>query len=485
MWSALLQIETGPAVSRRTGLRQAVVAAIAEGRLAPGQRLPPSRMLAAELGIGRNTVVAVYDALIENGLLAAVPRQGIHVSPDAVSRTRRALRRPAAALDWSTQLARRPTRQRNIVKTPDWQSHPFPFVYGQVDPLLFPLPAWRSLSRAALGRAAVNWWAADHATADDPQLLDAIRRHVLAPRGILVRADEVLVTLGTQHGLYLLAALLARAGTVFGVEDPGYPDARNIAEINGAQVRPLAVDEAGLRPDGRLDGVQVLVVTPGHHCPTMVTMPEARRRALLGWSVAADAVVIEDDYEADACIGSTPPLFSLDPGGRVVHLGSFSKVLAPGLRLGFMVGPAPLIEEARALRRLMHRSVPLNNQRAAALFLAEGHYGALLRRLSAALQRRRDAALTELDRRMPDFPRSAAESGSALWLRCPPGLPGPALFAAASRRGVLVEPGEVFFATPGAGRDFFRLGLSSIPQERIPAGIAALADAAAEVVRQG
>lgn len=462
-------------------LRQAVVAAISDGRLRGGQRLPPSRHLARDLGLGRNTVTAALDALVEAGVLQATARQGLFVAPDHASIPPSGPAPPA--LDWAARLVVQPSRQRNIAKPEDWQRYPFPFVHGQVDPDLFPLPTWRSLSRAALGRGAVNWWAADHATADDPQLLDAICRHVLPRRGLHPRPDEVLVTLGAQNGLYLLMSLLARPTTVIGIEDPGYPDARNIAELAGARLRRLSIDAEGVRIGRQLSGVGLLVVTPAHQCPTMVTMPLERRRALLDWAARNDAIIVEDDYDGDEAWRAElpPPLMALDTAGHVVHLGSFSKVLAPGLRLGFLVGPAPLVAEARALRRLMHRSVPLNNQRAAALFLAEGHYGALARRLGQALRARRELAVRALDRRLPGFLRSPATTGSALWLRCPDGLPGPALLAAARARGVLLEPGEPFFASAGVGRDFFRLGLSSIPEGSIAAGIAALAAAAGHV----
>jgi GntR family transcriptional regulator/MocR family aminotransferase len=480
MWSALLGLDRNPGLPRQMALRQAVVAAIGAGRLAPGQRLPASRTLAAELGVARNTVVAAYEALVERGVLAVQPRQGVFVAGGGgVSLPSLA---PPGGLDWDARLARRPDRQRNIVKPTDWQRYEYPFVYGQVDPELFPLATWRALSRDALGRAAVNHWAADHATADDPQLIDAICRHVLPRRGVHPRPGEVLVTLGTQHGLFLLASLLARPGGILGIEDPGYPDARNIAELHGATIRPLALDEHGVRLDAQMRGVKLAIVTPGHHCPTMITMPLSRREALLDWAGQEDALLVEDDYETEAGPSTTvPPLMALDRAGRVILLGSFSKILAPGLRLGFMVGPAPLIAEARALRRLMHRSVPLNNQRTAALFLAEGHYQMLLRKLGDALRSRWDIAAREVARHLPGFQRSPSTGGSSLWLCCPPGIDGPAFFAAARARGVLVEPGEAFFATPGAGRQHFRLGLSSIPAARIAAGIAALAAAAAEV----
>ncbi|MFT8243576.1 PLP-dependent aminotransferase family protein [Roseomonas sp. BN140053] len=458
-------------------LRQRIVAAIGEGRLARGHPLPPSRRLAKQLGVARNTVAAVYDELRERGLLASAPRQGIFVAADAPSLP--PLRAPAAAV---LRLRLRPSEQRNIAKPADWQSFPFPFVYGQVDPELFPLADWRACSREALGRSAVNWWAADHATADDPLLIEQIRRHILPARGLHARPEEVLVTLGSQHGLFLLLQLLGGPGVTVGLEDPGYPDARNMAALGGSATRLLPVDGEGLMVGPALEGVGLAVVTPGHHCPSMVTLPPARRAALLRWARDSGAVLIEDDYESETAQPGAPPCLAADDTeGRVLHLGTFSKVLAPGMRLGFLVGPAAVIAEARALRRLMHRSVPLNNQRTAALFIAEGHYGRLRRSLAATAEKRRIAVLAALRRELPHFTPSPAAAGSSLWLRGPAGLDGVVLAEAARARGVIIEPGEPFFADPAAGRNFLRLGLSSIPTERIAPGIAALAAAVRDV----
>ncbi len=461
-------------------LRRAIVTAIGEGRLTPGQCLPPTRVLARQLGVARNTVAAAYDNLVASGVLNAEARRGVFVAPQtsvALSDVGSVVR---PTFDWSGRFRVVPSKQRNIIKPGDWQSYPYPFVYGQVDPTLFPLSDWRACSRDALERSAVNWWAADHATTDDPLLVEQIRRHILPRRGSLARPEEILVTLGAQNGLYLLAQLLFRKGTVVGIEDPGYPDARNIAELTGATVRRLPVDADGLIIGEALDGVDVVIVTPANQCPTMVTMPTERRAALLGWAARANAIIVEDEYESEISGRSLglASLASMDKEGRVIHLGTFSKVLAPGFRLGFMVGPADLIAEARALRRLVHRSVPLNNQRTAALFIADGHYASLMRRLDAVLGDRRATILQAVETHLPGFETSNAVGGTSLWLKCPAGISGTALVSAAIKRGIVIERGDLFFANPQDGEQFVRLGFSSISLERIEAGIIALAEVA-------
>ena len=465
--------------SLQAALRRSIVVAIGEGRLKPGQALPPTRILAGQLAIARNTVSAAYDDLIECGVLETTPRRGVYVAstpPVAAVPSAAA----GAGADWSRHLKLRAMDQRNIVKPADWQTYPYPFVYGQIDPALFPLADWRTCSRDALGRDAVNWWSADHATADDPMLIEQIRRHILPKRGILARPDEILITLGTQHGLYMLMQILVDADTTIGIEDPGDPDARNIAMLSPGAMRLLPIDEGGLVVGPHLDGVNVAIVTIANQCPTMVSMPRERRLNLLEWAQRNDAIVIEDEYENDASAGDNelPALAGLDGNGRVIHLGTFSKVLAPGVRLGYMVGPRALIEEARALRRLIHRCVPLNNQRTAALFIADGHYSGLVGRLATVMAERRALMRLAIDRVLPDFHATPADSGTSIWLKCPDGVEGPRLADVARRRGVIVERGDPFFANPQAGLQYVRLGFSSIDTSRIELGLRALGEAA-------
>lgn len=471
----VFDLESQGDVPRQAALRRAIVAAIEAARLGPGQPLPSSRELARIHGLARNTVVAVYDDLIARGVLRSTARRGVFVAESTVAASAPTVRvPPEAAPEWTRRLLRRPSLQRNIVKPRDWQRYPYPFIYGQVDPELFPLPAWRACSRDALGRSAVNWWVADHITEDDPLLIEQLRRHVLPRRGILAREEEILVTLGSQHGFYLIAQLLFGPATAVGVEEPGYPDARNIAGLHAGEVRRLPVDGEGVIPGPTLDRLTALILSPGHHCPTMATLSPARRKILLNWARATGAVLIEDDYEGDLGDGA-PALYAQDSAGCVLHLGSFSKVLAPGVRLGFLVGPAAFIAEARALRRLMHRNTPLNVQRTAALFLAEGHYDGLIARLRAAERERRAALVEAVRRHLPDFGMAEGVGGSSLWLRCPPGLTAETLCDAAAEDGVLVEPGGVFFADPAGAPECIRLGVSSIPAERIEPGIGLLA----------
>lgn len=480
MLNAIIRDSDEPIQSQ---LRRRIVESIHAGQMQHGQKMPPCRQLAGQLGIARNTVTAVYDELVARGYLESVPRRGFFVARD-VDPEPANIALPAeprtATPDWDRLLKQRPSRHRHILKPTNWQDYDFPFVYGQVDPGLFPLNTWRTCSRDALGRSAIDWWTADRASEDDPLLVEQIRSQILPQRGIFARTEDILITLGTQEGLYLLARLLARPGTRAGIEAPGYPDGRNIMMAEGAEIVDLPIDAEGARLDGA-GPLDLAVLTPAHHCPTMVTMSPARRQAILRQAQQDGTILIEDDYEGEtAAAGDATTLKSLDRNGHVAYLGTLSKVLAPGVRLGFMVADPALVEEARWLRRLIHRSAPLNNQRTAGIFLAEGHYLTLQRNLRAALERRLEKVSEGCDRHLPGFSRSKAGGGSSVWLECPGGLDARTLFKAAAARGVLTESGDPFVPEDQAGR-FLRLGVSYIDERKIDTGLRLLGEAAASL----
>jgi GntR family transcriptional regulator/MocR family aminotransferase len=487
--SILFHLEPDRTTTLQAQLRRMLVSAILDGQIPPGSPLPSCRALAQSLKIARNTVVLAYQDLTEEGFLIARERSGFFVNPDVVtarpkdSTAGQAAGGPdIAEPDWVTRFKARPTQQRNIVKPANWQDYPYPFIYGQIDQSLFPLAAWRECSRQALSVNAVKEWAADRFADDDPLLIEQIRTRLLPRRGVRVSADEILVTVGAQQAIYLLSTLLFDHKTTFGIEDPGYTDARNIAALRAGQLSALPVDDHGLVLGPELNACDYVYVTPSHQFPTTVTMSLERRQALLERAVERDFVLIEDDYESELTHQGSPQpaLKSLDRHGRVIFVSSLSKTLAPGLRMGFLVAPRPLIAELRALRRLMIRHPAANNQRTIALFLADGHHDTLLRRLCSVYRERLAAAVTALARHLPEFAVNLTAGGTALWIRGPGDLDMTAVAGVAERRGVVIEPGAVHFLNQPGPANFCRLGVSSIPTERIEPGIRLLAEAVRE-----
>lgn len=486
MRDQLFHLEPDGKATLQTQLRRMLVSAILAGQIPPGTPLPSCRKLARDLDVARNTVSLAYQELVEEGFLISRERRGYFVNEDILRGQVRtvipeAAPGPAEAAGqprWLDRFQVRPTGQRNIVKPRNWQQFAYPFIYGQYDPELFPIAAWRECTRQAQSLDAIHDWAIDRFTEDDPLLVEQIRTRLLPRRGVMASPDEILVTVGAQNALYLLASLLVSADTTVGIEDPGYADARNIFALKTDRHVPLAVDAEGLVVGSELDRCDYVYTTPSHQFPTTVTLSLERRRALLARAVEADFVIIEDDYESEINhVGTpSPALKSLDQSGRVVFVASLSKTLAPGLRLGYMVGSKELIREARALRRLMLRHPPANNQRTIALFLARGHHDSLVRRLSHSYRDRWATMREALQKHLPECRFRPTTGGTAYWIEGPADLDAAALEREAGAEGILIEPGEIHFATPDAPRNFFRLGFSSIPVDRIEPGLKRLGD---------
>lgn len=282
-----------------------------------------------------------------------------------------------------------------------------------------------------------------------------------------------MITVGTQNALYMLAQLLTDRHSVVGIEDPGYPDARNILATRGAEIRALRLPIASPQNSAALSGCDLLYLTPSHQCPTSVTMTLSHRKSILDAASRHDLLIIEDDYESELAVHTDPmpALKSLDRSDRVIYLGSLSKCLAPGLRVGYLVGARELIAEGRALRRLILRHPPVNNQRASATFIALGHHDALIRRLASVLSERASVLTRALSAYAPELRFVPPCGGSSLWIAGPPAFDSRRLAELAQRVGVLIEPGDVFFASPPKPCPFFRLGYASIQLERIDGGI--------------
>jgi GntR family transcriptional regulator/MocR family aminotransferase len=324
-----------------------------------------------------------------------------------------------------------------------------------------------------MGKRWLDAWTVDQYTEDDPLLLEEIARRILPRRGIAARPEQILITLGAQNALYLIAALLVGRQTRVVIENPGYPDLRNMLTLRSDRIVSLPVGPEGMAVDGRLEGADLVFCTPSHHYPTTVTMTLERRKSLLAAARHDDFVIVEDDYEFETNYMGTPlpALKSLDEEGRVLHVGSLSKSLMPGLRLGYVVADQRLIAELRALRRLMLRHPPGNNQRTAALFMANGHYDVLVRRIHRVYRERWQVMAGALAEHFPGWSRSPGFGGSSYWLTGPDSLDAEELAERALAEGVLIEAGTPFYIDPEDGRHRFRLGFSSIPAERIGEGV--------------
>lgn len=482
IWSGLFRISADSGQTLQAQIRQAVVAAILDRQIAASMPLPSCRVLAEKLGVARGTVVIAFQQLVDQGFLIARERRGHFVNPQVLTTPSRPSAQPDldnGRIDWKSRrklIAPEPTRAPS---PPNWIKASYPFVYGQFDPALFPTAEWRECNRMALAVLEIRNWAADVVDRDDPLLIEQIQVRLLPRKGIFANPDEIIVTLGAQNALYMLSTLLMAKGSRVAMEDPGYPDARSIFKLAGATIDPIPIDKDGIVVSSIPDEADFIFTTPSHQCPTMVPMSMERRREVIAKAIDHDQIIIEDGYDAQL-VDEVPQqaLKSLDRSGRVVYVGSLSKTLAPGLRLGYIVASADLIAELRALRRFMMRHPPANNQRAVALFLSLGHHEALVRRLSSAFTERRQRLAESISTFLPDWRAAVPTGGTSFWLQGPPGMDARILAEQAAARSVLVEPGDRFFAEQGLPTRFMRLGISSIALQHIEPGIRELASIA-------
>jgi GntR family transcriptional regulator / MocR family aminotransferase len=481
MPEALLYLDPESTLNLQAQIRQKLVEAIHLEILKPGTRLPSSRKLAEQLGVARNTVVLACQQLVAEGLLSGRARSGLYVAP-RIARAPLAVADPGAERGaitgrWQQWLKARANPDTAQFAPPDARDYPYCFLDGQFDTSLFPVHEWREACRYALGGGDIAAWSATSGGLDDPLLIEELRTKILPRRGIHARADEILITVGAQQALYLVAELLIDASVSVAIEEPGYPALRHLVNRRGAPIVHQPIDGDGMIVDNTLDGCRLVYVTPSHQAATGVTMSLDRRCALLEKAAARDLLILEDDFDCESNYRGYPhpALRGMDRENRVIYVSCLSKVLAPGLRLGFMVAAPELIAEARKLRRLMVGQPPRNNQRAMAHFIRLGHYDALTSKLHETFGRRWDALRVALNFYLPPWVALApSHGGTVIWVQGANGLDVSKLVHEAARRGVLVEPVDHFYALSRRPLNCFRMGVSGIKEDHIRAGVATL-----------
>jgi GntR family transcriptional regulator/MocR family aminotransferase len=450
-------------------------AAVLDGRLRPGTRVASSRQVAAEQGVARITVVQAHDRLVAEGYLVARPGAGLFVAPGLS-----APERPVPGPGRTRPAASPPRATLGIV--------PRPFARHDLTPGLpaldhFPWAEWSRLTARVLrGRPAAALGYAD--PRGHGPLRQAIAAHLGGMRGILCSPEQIVVVAGSQQGIDLAARAVAMPGEACWYEEPGYPIGRAALDAAGIAVIPVPVDADGLDPAaGRrlAPAARLALVAPAHQYPLGATMTLARRLALLDWAEQAGAWIIEDDYDGEFRHGGRPlaTLHALDGGRRVFHLGTFSKSLAPGLRLGYLVVPEPMIEVIAALKAAADRGAPGIEQMVLAEFITEGRFAAHLRRMRLLYAQRRACLREALSAEAAGLLDASGAAEAGLHLVAQLAAPGDdvAIARAAADSEVGAAPLSTYYRQREIARAGFVIGFAGTTEARMMPAVRRLAHA--------
>jgi GntR family transcriptional regulator / MocR family aminotransferase len=451
-------------------------AAILEGRLQPGLRLPSTRALADACGVSRNTAMAAYDLLLSEGYLAARQGAGTYVANALPDLTQR--KAPGERHSSNDRRLNTFWRQSAVkIDTPRESPPRFDFRLGVPDVSHFPMDVWRRLSSRVL-RAYCKMPVPFDEPHGRPALREAIARYVSFARAVACQADDITVTAGAQQAFDLLARILVTPGrTVVAVENPGYPPVRAAFAAAGAKIVATPVDAEGLVVERLPPNAAVVCVTPSHQFPLGSAMSARRRAALLEFAHARGAVVIEDDYDSEFRFGGRPldALQTLDRTESVFYVGTFSKSLFPALRLGFAVAP-PWAHRAlgEAKRYADSHSAPLTQETLAA-FITAGHLARHVRRMRRIYGARRQVLLdglrAEFSRWLEPVPSVAGLHLAAL---AKGAMDIPLVAENALRREVGVRAVERFRSGKTGGASGLVFGYGALDEQGIVAGLTRL-----------
>jgi GntR family transcriptional regulator/MocR family aminotransferase len=470
-----------PAVPAYRWLYEALRAEILEGRLGPGARLPSTRDLSGQYGLSRGTIVLAFEQLEAEGYAEGNVGSGTYVSrtlPDDLLRV-------AARAEAGAPVARTPRRRlseqcRRVTAFSVLENRPSRAFRPNVPALdLFPTTLWAQVTARRVRRASTNLLLGCGAMGYRP-LQEAVGAYLSTSRGVRCRPEQVAIVSGVQEALDLTARLFLNPGDRVCLEDPGYPGASRVFGAVGARILTATVDEAGMKPSAAsLRGARLVYVTPAHQFPLGTTLSLARRLRLLDWARQAGALVFEDDYDSEFRYSSrpVPALQGLDRWGRVLFAGSFSKVLFPSLRLGYLVVPADLVDRFAAIKTVTSRHPPVMEQAVLCDFISAGHFARHLRRMRQVYAERLSALLDGARRHLAGLlDVSAVEAGlqTSGWLGR--GLDGESAARAAAARGVEVTPlGR--YARRRLAREGLQLGFAAVDAAEIGRGVRELAAA--------
>jgi GntR family transcriptional regulator / MocR family aminotransferase len=479
-WAALhdWSIERGSATPLFRQVYLQCRAAILARRLSPGTKLPSTRALSARLGVARASIVAAYEQLFAEGYLSGRIGSGTYVCsdlPDAVQgRTWRGGRRPRA----SPVLSQKTQALARIGETaPQSDQRPFATARTLLDART--IEAWRKINQ----RAIRNFDTIHRGYSDArglTELRQSICEYLGVLRGVYAEPEQVIITTGTQHGIDIATRVLLSPGDEVWVEDPGYLMTRYALEAAGVRLCSVPVDRQGLDVRAGLrmaPKARAAFITPSHQYPLGVVLSMPRRLELLAWARETGAWIIEDDYHSEYRYGGRPlaALQGLDEAGCVVYVGTFNKVLFPGLRLGYIVVPPALMHSFVGARYLLDRQAPTLTQSIVAEFMRQGYFSAHIRRMRLVYRGQRDLLVEQLQRRLcSEISVVAPEQGMHLVAYLREGHSDVALEASLRSHGVVVRALSTMYRK-APRRQGFVLGFTGFPRQSIVPAVARMA----------
>jgi GntR family transcriptional regulator/MocR family aminotransferase len=454
---------------------------ILSGSLMPGTRLPATRQLAQDLGVNRITVENAYAELEADGLVEAQVGSGTYVLPPYPLPP---LPRDDPGAPWplwqrDLQAASRASKDSAPDELLKAGHHPSPinFAGGAGDSRLFPVEEFRKIMQSVLRRDGTA--ALEYGEHRGYAPLRSTIAHVLASQGLQASAENILITAGSQQALALVAQLLLKPGDIVLVESPTYGVALDLFCALNLKVVGIPVDENGMQVEKLEKCLQqhhpkLIYTIPNFQNPTGACLSGQRRRQLIALADRYNVPILEDDFVGDLRYEghAQPALKALDPGGRVIYASTFSKMLMPGLRVGFVVAEGPVYESLASTKRANDLATSNLMQRALEAYVTVGRYQAHLRRSCRIYRRRRDAMLAAINRHLPAGVRvNPPQGGLFVWLRLPDDLSADRLLPLACKKGVAFAPGSNFFLDGSEGECAMRLSFAAQRPEDIEKGI--------------
>ncbi|AIO68974.1 PLP-dependent aminotransferase family protein [Burkholderia oklahomensis] len=494
-WLAQRIVRGGGAQPIYRQLHRLLQQAILTRELPAGARVPSSRLLAAELGIARNTVTQVYEQLALEGYVTSATGRGTFVADSAPDEIVGAPAEPqprasVPAIDAdSGPAARRALSARGarlVGGAGVSKRQGGAFMPGVPDVSRFPARVWTRLHNKYWRRLRPELLT--YAPGGGLALLrEALADYLRTSRSVRCAPGQIIVTTGIHQSIDLAVRLLTDPGDVIWTEDPCYWGVRSVMHVSGLTTRPISVDEEGIAPTAADFAAppKLMLVTPSHQYPLGMVMSLARRRMLLEYARQHGAWIIEDDYDSEFRYGSRPlaSLQGLDTAEQVIYVGSFSKTLFPGLRVGYLVVPEPLAERFATASAELYREGQLLQQAVLAEFIAEGHFVSHIRKMRTLYGQRRQTLLDALARRYGDaLPAVGGDAGLHLVMRLPDGADDRAVACAALERDIVVRALSGYYSDARRASPGLLLGYACVPEDEIARAFDTLSHAIDDVV---